>query len=131
MNYLLFAIVLFENLLRCLSTHQPTTITNYIGKWYSVYADPNIYIYSGYGSMTNTYNDQLSSKKMQRMAGYGYKQVTDNSTYYVAYLETIPLDGSYWMLHLNNITNGFFKYSIYNDRSGGIWIWGNDKKSLI
>jgi hypothetical protein len=126
--FLFVSILLFIKSTISVSVDSATTISEYIGSWYNLKSDPNVFIYSGYGSMTNTYNNKLSSKRMERVSGYGSKIKNNNSTDYYAYIESFPLDGSYWLLKLDNITVGFIKYSIYSDRTGNIWVWGNDKK---
>jgi len=110
------------------TTSEPTILTNYIGKWFQLYGDPSIYLFSGYGSAINTYDDRLSSKRLERATGYGYRKYRNTTTtpYYIAYLETIPRDGSYWLISLNNITTGYYKYSVLYHYSGSITIWGKE-----
>jgi hypothetical protein len=126
--FLFVSILLFIQNTIGFSVDNPTTITEYIGSWYTLHSNKNVLIFSGYGSMTNTYDNKLSSKKLERVSGYGSKVENSNSTEYYAYIESVPIDGSYWFLKLDNITNGFIKYSIYSDRTGNIWIWGSNKK---
>ena len=122
----MFLLLLFFCNLMFINSSNPTTITNYIGRWFQLYGDPNVLLYSGYGSTINTYDDRLSSKKLQRMAGYGYKRTENNSTYYTVYFENLPLDGTYLLLQLNSITAGYYKYSIYVDNTGYGWVWGKE-----
>jgi hypothetical protein len=103
----------------------PTIITNYIGRWFPMYAENGMYVFSGYGSSINTEDDNLSSKKLERMVAYAYRDPTNNITDYGAYFESVPLDGSYWYVTLNNLTTiGYIKYTIVYDYTGAIWIWG-------
>jgi len=103
----------------------PTIITNYVGNWYPLYLNEKMYIYAGYGKMINTENKYLSSKKAERMIGYGYLK-NKKTNLYTVYFESIPHDGSYWHLEIYNVTDGYYKYTILNDYSGGIWVYGDN-----
>jgi hypothetical protein len=101
----------------------PTIITNYIGRWTPMIAQKNMYVFAGFGSTINTEDDRLSSKKLERMIGYGYKN--NDVDDYTVYFEVIPHDGSYWHLLIANLTTGQYKYTLVYDYTGGILVWGS------
>lgn len=104
------------------NTH-PTIVTNYIGRWSPVAAHKNMYVFAGFGSTINTEDERLSSKKLERMIGYGYKN--HDADDYTVYFEVIPHDGSYWHLLIANLTMEQYKYTVVYDYNGGIFVWGS------
>ena len=104
------------------NTH-PTIVTNYIGRWSPVAAHKNMYVFAGFGSTINTEDERLSSKKLERMIGYGYKN--HDADDYTVYFEVIPHDGSYWHLLIANLTMEQYKYTVVYDYTGGIFVWGS------
>lgn len=104
------------------NTH-PTIVTNYIGRWSPVAAHKNMYVFAGFGSTINTEDERLSSKKLERMIGYGYKN--HDADDYTVYFEVIPHDGSYWHLLIHNLTMEQYKYTVVYDYTGGIFVWGS------
>jgi len=136
MQYLL-GFLLFLNFARVYSNSNSNSnnaiITDYIGKWNKMRGAPNIFIYSGYGTTINMYDNSLSTKKLQRTSGYAYRKHDNNAntTYYNVFFETVPNDGNYWFVQLYNISTNYYKYSIYYNHNGGSWIWGQESEEYL
>jgi hypothetical protein len=115
------------------------TITNYIGRWYTLYAEDNIFLFTGYGSTIHNEDVTKSSKKLERTSAYAYKlskkeKQTFGTTYdYYAHFEVLPRDGNEWTLFLNdlNIESAYYKYTLIQDYDGKVSVWGKQTTDTI
>lgn len=120
-------------------TSNPVLITNYIGKWYTLYAEDNVFLFTGYGSAIHNEDVTKSSKKLERITAYAHKlsnsekhKLGTDYDYY-AYFDVLPYDGTQWTMFLNNLNveTAYYKYTVIQDHDGTISVWGKPTTDTV
>jgi len=115
-------------------------LEKYQGHWYQVYAAPIDFTFQGYGKcITADYailgpnnvsvlNSQVNrNDELEQISGYAfYKDVSKPGQISVT-LEGVPFTAPYWVLHLGEVKNDEYQYSIVSVPLGpSLWVLARD-----
>ena len=111
-------------------------LPKYMGHWHQVYAAPFDYVFQGYGKcitadyeITGSNNVSVLNAQYNRndeyeeIKGYAfYKNISEPGQLSV-YLEGTPVIAPYWVLHLGDVENNEYQYSIISVPEGpSLWV---------
>jgi len=111
-------------------------LSKYMGHWHQVYAAPFDYVFQGYGKcITADYeitgsnnvsvlNAQYNSHdEYEEIKGYAFYKNTSEPGQLSVYLEGTPVIAPYWVLHLGEVENNEYQYSIISvPRGPSLWV---------
>jgi len=134
-------LVLLQSFFFIVKSNNFTTVSEldlpkYMGHWYQVYAAPFDFTFQGYGKcitaayeITGSNNVSVLNAQYNRddeyeeIKGYAfYKNISEPGQLSV-YLEGTPVIAPYWVLHLGDVENNEYQYSIISVPHGpSLWV---------
>ena len=137
----LFLGLLLQSFFFIVKSNNFTTVTEldlskYMGHWHQVYAAPFDYVFQGYGKcitadyeITGSNNVSVLNAQYNRndeyeeIKGYAFYKNASEPGQLSVYLEGTPLIAPYWVLHLGEVDNNEYQYSIISVPHGpSLWV---------
>ncbi|PFX27674.1 temperature-induced lipocalin-1-like [Stylophora pistillata] len=134
MNYTVFLVTVFFSCAFGIDTVPSLNVTKYLGRWYQVYADPAVMVFTernavcvtadyslrkdGKIGVLNRQRDRTPTGKGKSITGYAYMTDPKEPGKLTLPLDGVHVLGSYWVVKLGPPTfgeEGLYQYSVVTD----------------
>ncbi|EDO36993.1 predicted protein [Nematostella vectensis] len=106
-------------------------VTSYLGRWYQMYSDfiveetferNAVCVTADYTlrkdgkiGVVNSNRDKKPDGELKQITGYAYQPDPEVPGKLKVHFDTVPVEGSYWILKLGPVSGGQYQYSIVTD----------------